>query len=233
MTFLMLLKNLYKQLSVPLLVIWVLMTLWHLVRKLTEPYLKRSGTLIDYVHFITKLSNVFLNWGFKLLKVELLEILPSPTIQEAMHKQIAAERIRRAAIITADGYREQTKTEAEGECQSMISLSKGEQQVSIITAKGHADAKVLKANAEAEAIRIVAASLREFDVDPTAYLIGLKYIETFTNLALQAQKRIVYFPFEVTNLYIICLIRSTDGCGWCFEGSSRLLTLVHYYINFN
>jgi regulator of protease activity HflC (stomatin/prohibitin superfamily) len=54
---------------------------------------------------------VFLNWGFKLLKVELLEILPSPTIQESMHKQIAAERMRRAAIITADGYREQTKTE--------------------------------------------------------------------------------------------------------------------------
>jgi hypothetical protein len=58
-----------------------------------------------------KISNVFLNWEFKLLKVELLEILPSETIPEAMHKQIAAERMRRAAIITADGYREQTKTE--------------------------------------------------------------------------------------------------------------------------
>lgn len=143
-----------------------------------------------------KISNVFLNWGFKLLKVELLEILPSPTIQEAMHKQIAAERIRRAAIITADGYREQTKTEAEGECQSMIALSKGEQQVSIITAKGHADSKVIKANSEAEAIRIIAGALREFDVDPTSYLIALRYIDTFSNLSLQASKRVIYFPYE-------------------------------------
>ena len=46
-----------------------------------------------------------------MLKVELLEILPTPSIQEAMHKQIAAERMRRAAIITAEGYRERVKTE--------------------------------------------------------------------------------------------------------------------------
>jgi len=143
-----------------------------------------------------KISNVFLNWGFKLLKVELLEILPSPTIQEAMHKQIAAERMRRAAIISADGYREQTKTEAEGECQSNIAISKGEQQVSIITAKGYSDAKVLKASAEAEAIRIIAVALKEFNIDATHYLVGLKYIETFIHLALQATKRVVYFPYE-------------------------------------
>lgn len=143
-----------------------------------------------------KISNVFNNWGFKLLKIELLEILPSATIQNAMHKQIAAERIRRAAIITADGYREQTKTEAEGECQSMISLSKGEQQVSIITSKGHSDAKVIKANAESEAIRIVAGALKDFKIDPTDYLIGVKYIETFTQVALHAASRVIYFPFE-------------------------------------
>jgi len=143
-----------------------------------------------------KISSVCLNWGFKLVKVELLEIIPSPSIQEAMHKQIAAERIRRAAIITADGYREQVKTEAEGECQSVIAISKGEQQVSIIAAKGYADAKVLKANAESEAIKIIGGPLREFNVDPTQYLVGLKYLETFTSLATQAVKRVIYFPYE-------------------------------------
>jgi len=143
-----------------------------------------------------KISNVCLNWGFKLLKVELLEILPSHNIQEAMHKQIAAERMRRAAIITADGYRERVKTEAEGECQSMIALSKGEQQVGVTIAKGLGDAKVLKANADAEAVRIVSVALREFKVDTTQYLIGMKYIETLMNVATQATKRIIYFPFE-------------------------------------
>jgi len=143
-----------------------------------------------------KISNVFLNWGFKLLKVELLEILPSHNIQEAMHKQISAERTRRAAIITAEGYRERVKTEAEGECQSMISYSKGEQQKSVIIAKGQGDAKVLKANAEAEAIRIIGTALKEFKIDTTQYLIGIKYIEALTSIALQATKRIVYFPYE-------------------------------------
>jgi len=143
-----------------------------------------------------KISNVFLNWGFKLLKVELLEILPSHNIQEAMHKQIAAERMRRAAIITAEGYRERVKTEAEGECQSMIAISKGDQQTCVITAKGQGDAKVLKANAEAEAVRIMTAALKEFKVDTTQYIVGIKYIETLTNIAVQATKRIIYFPFE-------------------------------------
>jgi len=143
-----------------------------------------------------KISHVFLNWGFKLLKVELLEILPGSSIQEAMHKQIAAERMRRAAIITADGYRERVKTEAEGECQSMIALSKGEQQVGVTNAKGQGEAKVLKANADAEAIRIVGAALKEFKVDTTQYLVGIKYIETLTNIAMGATKRVIYFPYE-------------------------------------
>lgn len=143
-----------------------------------------------------KISNVFFNWGFKLLKVELLEILPSHNIQEAMHKQIAAERMRRAAIITADGYRERVKTEAEGECQSMIALSKGDQQKSVTIAKGQGDAKVLKANAEAEAVRIIGNALREFKIETTQYLIGIKYIETLASIALQATKRIIYFPYE-------------------------------------
>jgi len=143
-----------------------------------------------------KISHVFLNWGFKLLKVELLEILPGSSIQEAMHKQIAAERMRRAAIITADGYRERVKTEAEGECQSMIALSKGEQQVGVTNAKGQGEAKVLKANADAEAIRIVGAALKEFKVDTTQYLVGIKYIDTLTSIALGATKRVIYFPYE-------------------------------------
>lgn len=58
-----------------------------------------------------KISNVCLNWGLQITAVELLEIIPSPTIQDAMHKQLAAERIRRAAIVTADGQREQAKTQ--------------------------------------------------------------------------------------------------------------------------
>jgi len=147
-----------------------------------------------------KISRVFQNWGFTLLKVEILEILPTRTIQEAMHKQIAAERLRRAAIVTSDGYREQIKTEAEGECQSVISISKGEQQVEIIRAKAESDAKVIIAKAEAESINIIANSLKEFKINATQYLIGIKFIETLTSMSLFAKRRLIYFPYE-TSLY--------------------------------
>ena len=134
------------------------------------------------------------------MKVEILEILPTRTIQEAMHKQIAAERLRRAAIVTSDGFREQIKTEAEGECQSVISISKGEQQVEIIKARAESDSRVLIAKAESESITIISNSLKDFKINATQYLIGIKFIETLTSLALNCNSRKFYFPFE-TSLY--------------------------------
>jgi len=147
-----------------------------------------------------KVSQVFQNWGFSLLKVEILEILPTRTIQEAMHKQIAAERLRRAAIVTSDGFREQIKTEAEGECQSAISISRGEQQVEIIKAKAESDSKMIIAKAEAEALSIISNSIKDIQINATQYLIGIKFIETLTGLALSASKRLLYFPYE-TNVF--------------------------------
>ena len=110
------------------------------------------------MHFTTSLTfsieiaHIFLNWGFKLVKVDILEIVPSTnTIQESMHEQIKAERLRRANIIQADGYREQLKLEAEGSTAATIAVSKGEQSVAVIRAKAYADARLLKARAEADA----------------------------------------------------------------------------------
>lgn len=117
-----------------------------------------------------------------------------------MHKQIAAERLRRASIVTAEGYREQIKTEAEGECQSVISISRGEQQVEIIKAKAEADSKMIIAKAEAESISIISNSLKEIHLNATQYIVGLRFIETLTNLSLAANRRLLYFPFE-TNVF--------------------------------
>eukprot|EP00771_Trimastix_marina_P003877 gnl/Trimastix_PCT/589.p1 GENE.gnl/Trimastix_PCT/589~~gnl/Trimastix_PCT/589.p1 ORF type:complete len:362 (-),score=104.00 gnl/Trimastix_PCT/589:56-1066(-) len=143
-----------------------------------------------------KISNIMWNWGVQLRKVELLEINPSTNVLRAMHKQLAAERVRRAAIIRSDGFREKTKTEAEGECQAQIAISKGRQQTQIIRARALADCKLILARAEAEALRTVAAAIGEFATDPTQYMVALKYIETFTELATNAQNRKIYFPFE-------------------------------------
>eukprot|EP01132_Coremiostelium_polycephalum_P002622 gene2622-3251_t len=143
-----------------------------------------------------KIGPVFLNWGFKIEKVEILEIVPSYTIQEAMHKQISAERVRRSMIISAEGFREQTKTEAEGESQSNISLSKGRQQVAIITAKANADSKIIEANAEAESIKIIDSVLKTFNIEPTQYIIGMKYINTLFEMAKRSKSVTINLPYQ-------------------------------------
>jgi len=132
----------------------------------------------------------------KINRVELLEIIPTPTVQQAMHQQLAAERVRRADIVTAEGYREQVRTEAEGRSQSQISLSTGNKEVSILRAKGLADSRVLIAEAEADALTSISESLKEFGVNPTSYLIGLRYIETMTSIATGATSRKIFFPYE-------------------------------------
>jgi len=143
-----------------------------------------------------KISRVFLNWGFKLIKVDILEIMPATrTIQEAMHKQISAERVRRAAVISADGFREKTKTIAEGDCAARITKSKGEAQVTMIEAKGVADATLLRAEAEAEALRIISVALADYDIDAASYIVALKYIEALKQVAAAASSRNIYMPF--------------------------------------
>lgn len=143
-----------------------------------------------------KISDVCLNWGMRITRVDILEIIPTYTIQTAMHQQLAAERVRRANIVSSEGYREQTKTEAEGECQSMITISKGEQQATMLRAKSRGEAKLLLAKAEAEATKILGKELAEFGVDPTQYLIGLRYIESLQACALGASHRTLLFPLE-------------------------------------
>ncbi len=52
-----------------------------------------------------KIDHVCLNWGIKICRVELLEIVPTDSVQQAMHHQLSAERVRRASIVEAEGYR--------------------------------------------------------------------------------------------------------------------------------
>ena len=143
-----------------------------------------------------RIKNVCLNWGLELMSVELLEITPTQTVQTAMHQQLAAERLRRAGIVEAEGYREKLRTEAEGSAQSTVAIATGDQRVAKILAHGRADARRLVAHAEAQSVTTVAEALQEFGVNPTSYLVGIKYIEAMTNIACQATSRVLYMPFE-------------------------------------
>lgn len=140
---------------------------------------------------------VYTNW-YRLTKyvVELLEIVPTPSVQEAMHNQLAAERLRRAAIVKAEGFREKVKTEAEGNCQASIALATGQQQSTVIKAKAESDSKIIVARAEADALKAITDALEDIDVDATQYMIALRYMESLTAIAANASQRKIYLPME-------------------------------------
>ncbi|KAH9140551.1 hypothetical protein AeRB84_015229 [Aphanomyces euteiches] len=157
-----------------------------------------------------KISHICFNWGIRIHRglssfrhhhlimavVELLEIGSNKSVQDAMHKQLAAERVRRAAIVTAEGYRDKVRTEAEGESQAKIALATGEQQSMIIKARAAAEARLIIARAEAEALTLVSNSLKDMAVDATQYMIALRYIETLGAMAKSSKQCEVFMPME-------------------------------------
>jgi regulator of protease activity HflC (stomatin/prohibitin superfamily) len=90
---------------------------------------------------ILRIQSSAIDLGVTITRVDLLEVNPTELVQNAMHRQLASERVRRALVATASGYKEQTKTEAEGKMQGLIATSKGDQSVAVLRARGRADSK--------------------------------------------------------------------------------------------
>jgi regulator of protease activity HflC (stomatin/prohibitin superfamily) len=87
-----------------------------------------------------KLDDVTERWGVKVTAVEIREVIPPKDVQEAMNRQMSAERTRRAAVTEADGKRQATITVADGERQSQVLRAEGERQAQILKAEGYAQA---------------------------------------------------------------------------------------------
>jgi regulator of protease activity HflC (stomatin/prohibitin superfamily) len=87
-----------------------------------------------------KLDEVTERWGVKVTAVEIREIVPPHDVQEAMNRQMSAERTRRAAVTEAEGKRQASITVAEGEKQAAILRAEGDKQSSILKAEGYASA---------------------------------------------------------------------------------------------
>jgi methylmalonyl-CoA mutase cobalamin-binding domain/chain len=92
-----------------------------------------------------KLDDTTGRWGIKVSAVEIKEIEPAPQIQEAMNRQMSAERIRRADVTEAEGKRQASITIAEGDKQAEILRAEGNRQAEILTAEGDQQAAVLRA----------------------------------------------------------------------------------------
>ena len=124
-------------------------------------------------------------WGIRVNRVELKSIDPPLSIQDAMEKQMRAERDRRAAILTAEGVK-----------QSQILTAEGEKQAAILTAEGNRQAQILEAEGEAQAIAAVFGSIHEGK--PDLALLSYKYVEALESLALNDNNSTWVIPGEFT-----------------------------------
>ncbi len=116
-------------------------------------------------------------WGIKVSRVELKNIIPPSEIQNAMEKQMKAERDRRETLLQAEGHKAAAITRAEGEKQAMILAAEGERDARIARAEGEAKAIFLAKKAEADGLR----ALREAGAD--AAVLELKKYEALVQLS--------------------------------------------------
>ena len=127
-------------------------------------------------------------WGIKVTRVELKNIMPPKEIQDAMEKQMKAERERRESILKAEGEKNSAILVAEGRKQSAILDAEASKQAAILRAEAEKEAMIRRAEGEAEAILQVqeatAAGIRKInESNPTDAVIALKSLEAFAAAA--------------------------------------------------
>jgi regulator of protease activity HflC (stomatin/prohibitin superfamily) len=122
-------------------------------------------------------------WGIRVNRVELKAVDPPGTIQEAMEKQMRAERDRRAAILTAEGVK-----------QSQILTAEGEKQSAILRAEGRREAQVLEAEGQSKAIETVFDAIHRGDADPK--LLAYQYLQVLPQIAQGDSNKIWIIPSE-------------------------------------
>ena len=154
-------------------------------------------------------------WGVKINRVELQDIIPPKEIQNAMEKQMKAERDRRAAILEAEGMKRAAILEAEGVKESQINKAEGERQAAVLVAEGNKEARIKEAAGEAEAIKMVIDALSNSGA-PDKYLIAMKYLETLKTMTEGKDNKVVYMPYEATGI-----LSSIDGIKQMFDGVKK------------
>jgi regulator of protease activity HflC (stomatin/prohibitin superfamily) len=125
-------------------------------------------------------------WGTRVTRVELQRIEPPADVTEAMHRQMKAERERRAMILEAEGHKQSAILKAEGEAEAIRKVADAEKYQKLTVAQG-----------EGEAIHTVYGAIHEGD--PTNDLIAIKYLETLGKMA-DGKATKIFLPYEASGL---------------------------------
>ena len=160
----------------------------------------------------TKLDEVTERWGVKVTNVEIREITPPPSVQEAMTRQMSAERTRRAVVLEADGQKQAAITVAEGNKEAAILNAEGSKQSAILTAEGERQSAILRADGFSSALQKI------FEVASTVddNTMRLQYLDALKQVGTSPSSKVVV-PMELSGLVstftAIAEAASTNGSG--------------------
>ncbi len=142
-----------------------------------------------------KLDEVTERWGVKVTNVEIREIIPPKDVQEAMNRQMSAERTRRALVTESTGTREAAVNVAEGEKQANILRAEGEKQSAILRAEGERESQRLRAEGFATALQQIFTAAQGIDQKT----MTLQYFETLKAMGMSPSTKYI-FPMEFTSM---------------------------------
>jgi regulator of protease activity HflC (stomatin/prohibitin superfamily) len=157
-----------------------------------------------------KLDEVTERWGVKVTNVEIREIIPPPSVQEAMTRQMSAERTRRAVVTEAEGNKQAAITVAEGNKEAAVLNAEGAKQAAILTAEGERQAAILRAEGFAMALSKINESASVAD----RRTMQLQYMDVLKQMGTSPSSKIVV-PMELSGLLgavaAITGVASQDG----------------------
>lgn len=135
-------------------------------------------------------------WGVKVTRVEIKDLEPPADITEAMARQMKAERLKRAEILTAEGEKQSAILRAEGEKQSAVLEAEGRKEAAF----RDAEARERAAEAEAKATAMVSAAIAKGDVQAINYFVAQSYVKAFEKLAISPQQKTLILPADMSAL---------------------------------
>jgi len=160
---------------------------------LAELLSQRDKINAELLTVVDQATNV---WGVKVTRIEIKDISPPTDLVDAMARQMKAERLKRAAILEAEGDRQSRILQAEGLKQSAILKAEGAREAAF----REAEARERAAEAEAKATQAVSEAIAKGDVQAINYFVALKYVESLRDIASAPNGKLILMPWEASGV---------------------------------